>query len=54
MEIIFIFIYANWNGRVTNLPTLTLNTEGDALRKLLVPVVAVLEMREVEEFCCIR
>lgn len=47
-------IYANWKGSVTNLPILKLNTEGDAFRKLLVLVVAVLEMREVEGFSWVR
>jgi len=50
----YIFIYANWKGSVTNLPILTLNTEGYAFRKLLVLVVAVLEMREVGGFSCVR
>jgi hypothetical protein len=36
------------------LPILALNTEGDAFRKLLVLVVAVLEMREVEGFSWVR
>jgi hypothetical protein len=54
MEIILIFIYTNWKGSVTNLPTVTLNTEGDAFRKLPVIVVAVLEMREVEGFSWVR